>query len=146
MRVEFPMVFGILCLWFGLVFSISFLETPLKFSVPGMDKSSALLLGRRMFNVSTNIQLFFMVILLFALYSSYKIFPQRALIMIALVFIILLLEKIGMLPTLNRQIEWVVQGGKLKSDFLHIAFVFVEILKLILILIAALLLVQKVKI
>jgi len=143
--VQYPVVFGILCLWVGLVFSISFLETPLKFSSPGMEKVVALQLGKKMFRVSTNIQLFFMVIVASALIYHFKTFPQRGMILLGTIFFILLCEKIWMLPILNKQIDKVSQGGKISSPTLHFIFVGAEIIKLLLVIITALQLIQKIK-
>lgn len=76
-QIRYPFVFAVLCFWLGLMLSISFLETPLKFQVPGMTLPVALELGKLMFGVSTNIQLFLTGVIALNLLLVKKIFDCR---------------------------------------------------------------------
>ena len=48
-QIKYPFIFAVSFFWLGLIIAVSFLETPLKFQVPGMTLPIALELGKTMF-------------------------------------------------------------------------------------------------
>lgn len=69
-QIKYPFIFAVSFFWLGLVIAVSFLETPLKFQVPGMTLPIALELGKTMFGISTNIQLGLMILVFFNLFLN----------------------------------------------------------------------------
>lgn len=132
-QVRYPFVFAVLCFWLGLMLSISFLETPLKFQVPSMTLPVALELGKLMFGVSTNIQLLLAgaVTLNFLLVKRYL--TAGIIISYILLVILLLLEKFWMLPILNVRADMLASGKAVQPTSLHDYFIYAEVGKLILI-------------
>ncbi|WP_407479490.1 hypothetical protein [Elizabethkingia miricola] len=132
-QIRYPFVFAVLCFWLGLILSISFLETPLKFQVPGMTLPVALELGKLMFGVSTNIQLFLTGVIALNFLLVKKYLTAGIIISYILLVILLLLEKFWMLPVLDARADMLASGKSVQPTSLHDYFIYAEVGKLILI-------------
>ena len=88
-----PVLLAVIFLWLGIFIAVSFLETPLKFQVPGMTLPVALELGKLMFGISTDIQLALMIFSFIILVKERKSHNWFAYITFGIVCILLLLEK-----------------------------------------------------
>jgi len=135
-QIKYPLVFALLCFWVGVLLSISFLETPLKFFVPGITLPVALELGKMMFGVSTYIQLALMLIITLNFLISRTKISVKMLLVFALISAILLLEKLWMLPVLDARADILSAGKGVPPTPLHNIFIYAESAKGILILIA----------
>ncbi len=142
-QIKYPLVFGLFCFWFGVVLSISFLETPLKFFVPGITLPVALELGKIMFGVSTNIQLGIMMIIFLNLVLVRKELTKPVVITAAVLAVILLLEKFLLLPVLDSRADLLAAGKPVPPSELHNYFIYAEVAKLVLILTGIILLLKK---
>lgn len=143
LKVKFPLVFGISFFWLGLVLAVSFLETPLKFQVPGMTLPIALELGKIMFGISTNIQLILLLIMVVVFMSDFKKVDKKILITTALLAIILGLEKLWMLPILDARADILATGKGLPPTPLHDYFIYAEVLKLLLLILLPIFLLER---
>ncbi len=144
-QIKYPLVFGISFFWLGLMLAISFLETPLKFQVPGMTLPIALELGKIMFGVSTNIQLGLMILIFLNFIFNAKQLSKIMLVSSILLALILGLEKFWMLPILDARADILASGKGLPPTSLHDYFIYAEVAKLVLIVSLGIIQIRKIK-
>lgn len=92
-QIKYPFIFAVSFFWLGLIIAVSFLETPLKFQVPGMTLPIALELGKTMFGISTNIQLGLMILVFFNFFLNPSKLNKFIIFTGVLLALILVLEK-----------------------------------------------------
>ncbi len=131
-QIKYPLVFAVSFFWLGLVLAISFLETPLKFQVPGMTLPIALELGKIMFGVSTNIQLVLLLLIGACIAYDWEKCTKKILVTVVLLATLVALEKFWMLPILDARADVLASGKGLPPTPLHDYFIYAEVLKLIL--------------
>lgn len=105
-------------LWLGLVLALSFIETPLKFTVPGMELPVALGLGRLVFTAA-NIAGF---ALLTAITALALVPPRRGravLVVIGALWVVLLVQVLALRPPLNARSDMIIAGGDPAPSQLH---------------------------
>lgn len=144
-QIKYPLVFGISFFWLGLMLAVSFLETPLKFQVPGMTLPIALELGKIMFGVSTNIQLGLMILIFVNFIFNAKQLSKVMLASIILLALILGLEKFWMLPILDARADILASGKGLPPTPLHDYFIYAEVAKLVLVVFLGIIQIRKIK-
>ncbi|EMY80532.1 hypothetical protein pgond44_11126 [Psychroflexus gondwanensis ACAM 44] len=120
-------------LWLGFVLSISFMEAWLKFQAEGVTQVIGLSIGRLVFGVLNKVELFFMIALLFSTLKAYgfKINKTLKTILISLL-VILLAQTFYLLPMLDQRAVMIIDGTIPDSTYLHFYYVFLELLKVIL--------------
>lgn len=131
-----PLVLMMLCLMTGVFVTVSFLETPMKFQVPGMTLPVALELGMMMFGISTKIQCVFLILIVAGMLVSRKKYTKTDFIIIAVLLAILLLEKFWMLPVLDDRAQLLSAGKPVLSSEMHNYFIYAESAKAIFLCIA----------
>lgn len=144
-QIKYPLVFALLSFWFGIVLSISFLETPFKFFVPGITLPVALGLGKMMFGISTNIQLGIVVAIILNLIFDRKKLSKPIIITTAILAVILLLEKFWMLPVLDARADSLIAGKPVPPTVLHDYFIYAESIKFALLLAGIIFQIKKIK-
>ena len=117
--------------WFGLVGGISFLETPLKFKAPNITLPLGLGIGRIVFAALNKIE----IALAFILFVSF-IFARPessfALASFGGVALLLILETVWLLPSLNARAAAVIGGTAAPASKTHFFYVAFEAIKLVL--------------
>jgi len=131
-----PLVLMMLCLMAGVFVTVSFLETPMKFQVPGITLPVALELGMMMFGISTKIQCVFLILIIAGMLVSRKKYTKTDFITIAVLLTILLLEKFWMLPVLDNRAQLLSAGKPVLSSEMHNYFIYAESAKTIFLCIA----------
>ncbi|MDR3024943.1 hypothetical protein [Chryseobacterium sp.] len=126
-----PIVLMMLCLMAGVFITVSFLETPIKFQVPGMTLPVALGLGMVMFGISTKIQCVFLILIIAGMLISRKKYTKTDFILIVFLLAILLLEKFWMLPILDDRAQLLSAGKPVLSSEMHNYFIYAESAKAI---------------
>ena len=121
-------------LWLGIFIAISFLETPLKFQVPGITLAFALSLGKIMFGISTNIQIGFCVFILLAMAWKAKKVKPFYFSMVILLFLLLIAQKFWMLSVLDERADLLIQNKPAGTSNLHDIFIYSEVFKLLVLL------------
>lgn len=131
MKLEFknPFVLMLLCLMTGMFLTISFLETPLKFQVPGITLPTALGLGKIMFGLSSKMQWGFLLVILILMSVSWKNYTKTDFIILAVLFSILALEQFWLLPVLDSRVDLLSSGKSLSPTPLHDYFIYAETVK-----------------
>lgn len=122
-QIKYPFIFAVSFFWLGLVIAVSFLETPLKFQVPGMTLPIALELGKTMFGISTNIQLGLMILVFFNFFLNPSKLNKFIIFTGVLLALILVLEKFWMLPILDARADVLATGKGLPPTPLHNYFI-----------------------
>ena len=120
----------IIGIWTGLVFGISFLEAPLKFTAPGMTTKIALGLGRIIFDYSNKVQLFLSIILVGGFLVNFSTWNDNLKILIGLIILIMAIQNLWLLPSLDQRVIQILKGGNPKASSLHMYFVVTEVIKL----------------
>lgn len=133
-QIKYPFIFAVSFFWLGLVIAVSFLETPLKFQVPGMTLPIALELGKTMFGISTNIQLGLMILVFFNFFLNPSKLNKFIIFTGVLLALILVLEKFWMLPILDARADVLATGKGLPPTPLHNYFIYAECIKAIILL------------
>ncbi|WP_300675535.1 hypothetical protein [Soonwooa sp.] len=144
-QVKYPLVFATSFLWLGLVLAVSFLETPLKFQVPGMTLPIALELGKIMFGISTIIQIALLFIIGFSFLFNQEKPNSKILLNLFFLTLILILEKFWMLPVLDARADVLASGKGLPPTTFHDYFIYAEVAKVLLLFILPILSLEKVK-
>lgn len=144
-QIKYPLVFAISFFWLGLMLAVSFLETPLKFQVPGMTLPIALELGKIMFGVSTNIQLGLMILIFLNIIFNAKQLSKVMLVSSILLALILGLEKFWMLPILDARADILASGKGLPPTPLHDYFIYAEVAKLVLVVFLGIIQIRTIK-
>ena len=129
LELKNPFVLMLLCLMTGMFFTISFLETPMKFQVPGITLTTALRLGKLMFGFSSKIQWGFLIIILILMSISWKKYTKTDFIILIILFSILAIEQFWLLPILDSRIDLISSGKALPPTPLHDYFIYAEIAK-----------------
>ncbi|MGU3374772.1 hypothetical protein [Chryseobacterium sp. M5A1_1a] len=127
--VKNPFVLILFCLMTGIFMTVSFLETPLKFQVPGMTLPIALGLGKMMFGISTAIQGIFLALILILMVISRRNYTKPDGMLFIILVIILVLEQFWMLPILDARVDLLSAGKSLPPTPLHDYFIYAETTK-----------------
>jgi hypothetical protein len=124
--------------WLGMVVAISFIETPLKFRAPGVTLPIGLGIGRLVFRVLNACELALAAVLV----ASFAIkAPTTGIaVAVAVAVVTLLAQVLAVRPRLTRRSDTVLAGGDGPRSRAHWAYVGLEIVKMIALLIAGVLL------
>lgn len=120
-------------LWLGFVLSISFMEAWLKFQAEGVTLVIGLNIGRLVFAVLNKVELFFMIVLLISMFKTQWLKTKKTLrnLLISL-GVILIVQTFYLLPSLDQRAALIINGGEPSTSYLHMYYVFLEMLKAIL--------------
>lgn len=120
--------------WLGMVLAISFIETPLKFRAPGVTLQIGLGIGRLVFRAlnACEFALAAVVVACFAIEAP----TTCVALAVAVAVAILLAQVLAVRPRLTRRSDTVLEGGEGPRSLAHWAYVGLEIVKVIALLIA----------
>lgn len=133
MALKYRLLVTIPILWLGFVLSISFMEAWLKFQAEGVTLVIGLNVGRLVFAMLNKVELFFASVILITMVKINWINELKTLrnLLISIV-IILFLQTFYVLPLLDQRAEIIINGVETSKSYLHIYYVFLEILKVLL--------------
>jgi hypothetical protein len=120
--------------WLGMVFAISFIETPLKFRAPGVTLQIGLGIGRLVFRALNVCELGLAAIVV----VCFAIAPPAAGIAVAaaVAVVALLAQVLAVRSRLTRRSDAVLAGGEGPRSHAHWAYVGLEVVKVLALLIA----------
>jgi hypothetical protein len=134
MNTYFTIMIIVCFVWAGFMGSISFMESWLKFKAEGVERTSALRIGRLIFRTLNRIEWIFLIILWGGyILAKPDVLPMEALSCF-LLSIILLVQTIWLLPVIDKRALASISGQTLPRTSLHIWFVGLELIKLLLLL------------
>ncbi|MGX5683040.1 hypothetical protein ACWKWW_00645 [Chryseobacterium cucumeris] len=139
LELKNPFVLMLLCLMTGMFITISFLETPMKFQVPGIALPTALGLGKIMFGLSSEMQWGFLLVILILMSVSRKNYTKIDFIILIILFSILAIEQFWLLPILDSRVDLLSSGKALPPTPLHDYFIYAETAKALMLTIAIIL-------
>ena len=124
--------------WLGMVLAISFIETPLKFRAPGVTLQIGLGIGRLVFRALNGCELALAAVVV----GSFAVQPPATGIgaAAAIAVLTLLAQVLVVRPRLTRRSDAVLAGGEGPRSRAHWAYVGLETVKVIALLIAGVLL------
>ena len=130
--------FAVLCLlWAGIVIGISFIEAPVKFRAPTLTRTAAFDVGRTVFAASQWAQAAFAVL---ALVSAFLGSVARwSWVCLTLAVGTLVVQMGWLFPILDARAQTVIAGGVPTGANPHLAYGVLEVVKLLLLLAAAVL-------
>ena len=118
-------------IWVGAVFSISFVEAPLKFQAPNITTALALGIGKIVFQALNIIEWVIsalIIISLIILKSNKKVW-----LLYLLPISILMVQSIWFLPILMERADLVIASQPLPENYYHIVYGVFEVVKFVLI-------------
>ncbi|MET8245020.1 hypothetical protein ABZV31_11740 [Streptomyces sp. NPDC005202] len=115
--------------WLGMVLAISFLEAPLKFRAPGVTIPIGLGIGRLVFRALNLVEIALAGAVVVAI--SVGGAPARVTVLTVAVAALLLAQLAVVRPRLNRRSDLVLAGENLPRSRGHLAYVVVEIAKVV---------------
>ena len=134
MHAAVAVVVAAMFVWLGMVLAISFIETPLKFRAPGVTLQIGLGIGRLVFRALNACELGLAVVVV----ACFAIAPPTTVVAVAaaVAVITLLAQVLVVRPRLTRRSDAVLAGGERPRSRAHWAYVGLEIVKVIALLIA----------
>lgn len=130
-EVKYPIAQTAVFLWLGFVFAISFMEAWLKFQAPGITVPLGLGIGKLVFGALNIMEWFFALLILGCLlFAKDRLFSKKDLYFL-LTVVVLLLQTMWLLPTLDARAEKLISGIVIPDSNLHFVYVGFEIIKVI---------------
>jgi cell division protein FtsW (lipid II flippase) len=127
--------------WLGMVGAISFLEAPLKFRAPNVTLQIGLAIGRVVFRALNTVEVVFAVVLLAVIVVSGLAPSVIVALLIALAA--LAVQLVAVRPFLNRRSDKVLAGLDAPRSRGHYAYVGLEAIKAIALVVAGILLLSS---
>lgn len=115
--------------WVGLVVGISFIEAPLKFRAPGVTTPIGLGIGRLVFRALNSVETVLAVILGATLFVGLG--DTTAAVALVLAIVALAVQLLAVRPPLTRRSDVILAGGDAPRSGAHHAYVALESVKLI---------------
>jgi hypothetical protein len=117
----------IAAIWIGLILGVSFFAAPIKFTAVGIGLEQLLAVGKVTFQAFSWIELSTFVLLVCA---SLKNLTRGVVIGIFLLCLLLLIQKFGILPGLDTELDRTVAGETVATTNLHFIYVAIDCVKL----------------
>lgn len=133
-QVKYPVALAAIFIWIGFVAAISFMEAWLKFRAPGITVPLGLGIGRLVFSALNKVEWVLLLCVLINLIFFNKSANNSPFILVSIPIIILLLQTFWLLPALDARAALLIKGAFVPPSKLHVYFIFVEFIKLIMLL------------
>lgn len=117
-------------LWVGMLVGISFLEAPLRFRAPGVTLTIGLGIGRLVFRALNAAEVALLAVLVGAVLVTRPDAPAG--VLLAATAGVLAVQLVGVRPPLNRRSDRVLAGEQLPRSKPHLAYVGLEVVKVVL--------------
>ncbi|BBX60873.1 hypothetical protein MSAS_00470 [Mycobacterium saskatchewanense] len=124
--------------WLGMVLAISFLEAPLKFRAPNVTLQIGLGIGRLVFGALNTVEACFAVLVVVVALTAHE--PVRVDIAFAIAVAALGIQLIAVRPRLTRRSDEVLAGSEGPRSRAHYAYIALELVKVVALLVAGILL------
>jgi hypothetical protein len=124
--------------WLGMVLAISFLETPLKFRAPNVTLQIGLGIGRLVFRALNTVEVGFALVILAIVAAGPT--PARVAAAFYVALAALAIQLIAVRPRLTRRSDQVLAGLDAPRSRGHYAYVGLEVVKVVALLIVGILL------
>ena len=115
--------------WLGMVLAISVLEAPLKFRAPGVTTVIGLGIGRLVFRALNLAEVVLALVVVIALVLAGL--PVGPGVVVGVLVVLLLAQLVLVRPRLNRRSDRVLAGETLPRSRLHLAYIGLEVVKVV---------------
>ncbi len=119
--------------WMGLVVGLSFIETPLKFTAPGITTALGLGIGRIVFTalaIAGAVLLVVLTVLAFARPRE----TRGGFVLIGALWVVVAVQSLVIRPLLSARSDVVIAGGDPGASWLHYGYIVAELMLLALLL------------
>lgn len=127
--------------WLGMVLAISFLEAPLKFRAPNVTLQIGLGIGRLVFRALNTVEVAFALVIGALVVAGPT--PMRIVAAFAVAAVALAGQLIAVRPRLTRRSDQVLAGLDAPRSRAHYAYVGLEVVKVVALLVAGILLLNN---
>jgi len=117
----------IAAIWIGLIIGVSFFAAPIKFTAVGVSLEQLLAVGKVTFQAFSWIELAAFVLLVSVLVMN---LTRRVVIGLVLLGLLVLIQKYGILPGLDTELDQTVAGETVEETNLHFIYVAMDCVKL----------------
>jgi hypothetical protein len=117
----------IAAIWIGLILGVSFFAAPIKFTATGISLEQLLAVGQVTFRAFSWVELSAFVLLLCATLTN---LTRGVVTGICLLGLLMVIQKFGILPGLDTELNRTVAGETIEETSLHMFYVVIECLKL----------------
>lgn len=124
-RAALPATF----LWIGFVSAISFMEAWLKFRAPGITLPLGLGIGSLVFKALNLMEWIFALLIITRLILNRKRETSHVTWLFSGILLLLLIQSLWLLPTLDARIPLYQQGMEVPSSPLHLYYIVAEVIK-----------------
>lgn len=115
--------------WLGLVVGISLIEAPLKFRAPGITLALGLGIGRLVFRALNAVEIGLALVVLVLVAHGASGWP----VVLAVALAVVLAVQVALLrPPLDRRAQQVIAGEAVPPSRLHVAYIALEVVKVVL--------------
>lgn len=143
-RIAFAPII-ILMFWAGFVCAISFMEAWLKFQAPGVTLPIGLGIGKLVFTGLNRVEIVLTFLLLFFVKRNFGFLKDKLTFMVAGLVVIVAIQTFALLPVLTHRAVEIINGAEPTSDPTHFVYIGLEVIKVVLLSIAALGVIRKMK-
>ena len=126
--------------WLGMVLAISFLEAPLKFRAPGVTLPIGLGIGRLVFRALNIVEALLALAIVVLLQSGHP--SEDATVAAAVAIVALVGQVVAVRPALMRRSDAVLGGEEGPRSHAHLAYVVLEVVKVVALVVAGVLLLR----
>lgn len=128
-RLVFSLRLVVPAVWIGLIVGLSFIETPLKFTAPGITTELGLGIGRLVFTALAIAGAVLLVVLTASALAGTR--ENRAgLLLIAGLWATAAVQSLGIRPLLAARTDAILAGGDPGQSWLHYGYIAAELLLL----------------
>lgn len=131
MRTVLTLRLALPAVWLGLIVGLSFVETPLKFTAPGITIPLGLGIGRIVFTALAIAGGVLLVALTVAAALRPRI-SRGGWVTIGMLWVVLAVQTLAIRPALNARSDIVIAGGDPGSSWLHYGYIAADLVILVL--------------
>ncbi|MGI9290352.1 MAG: hypothetical protein ACR2QG_03635 [Gammaproteobacteria bacterium] len=114
-------------IYIGLIIGVSFFAAPIKFTAEGVGLNQLLAVGKVTFQAFTWIELVAYCLLVAV---TWRVRNSKVLLSMVVLLLLLLVQKLGVLPVLDVALDRTVAGEAEGDSSLHTVYVVLEVLKI----------------
>ena len=112
------------------------MEALLKFQAEGVTQIIGLSIGKLIFFALNKVEVFFMIILSVTTLKKHWTLRKKTLVKLLIcLMVILLIQTFYLLPTLNQRVDMILSGNPPAASCFHFYYLFLEVLKVIVLII-----------
>jgi hypothetical protein len=129
---------AVIFVWLGMVLAISFIEAPIKFRAPNVTRQIGLGIGRLVFRALNTVEAVFAAAVVVTLIVGGP--PARVWVPAGIAVLALVVQLLAVRPRLTHRSDAVLAGGDAPRSHSHYAYIALETLKVVALLVSGILL------